>query len=388
MRISDLKQVKRVALALAGFALLSLAIAGCGNDDAASGAGPSSSTDTAANTTGAIPADVGKNDKGDLTGAGATFPAPIYQAWFDDYNADVAPGVKINYQGIGSGGGIQQFEKKTVDFAATDAPMNDTELAASPDAQHIPTVLGSVVVTYQVDGLSSPLKLDGPTLAKIYLGEVTKWNDPAITALNSGMKLPDKAIQVVHRSDGSGTSYVFTDFLAKTSPDWNAKVGANKNPNWPTGQGGKGNDGVTTAVKQTPNSIGYVELNYALANKLSYADIKNKAGKFITPSLDTTSAAAAGVDLPDDYRVSITNADGETAYPISTFTYMLLYKSSGSCERQRPIVNFMWWALHDESAAQTAKDLNYAPLPKSAVEKVASTLERLTCEGKPTLGGQ
>ncbi len=392
MRISSLRAGKHVALALASLTLLSATIAGCGGDDNAdatkSATATVPTTTSAASTKDTIPPDIGKNDKADLTGAGATFPAPIYQAWFADYNQDVAHGVKINYQGIGSGGGIQQFEKKTVDFAATDAPMSDTELAASPDAQHIPTVLGSVVVTYQVDGLSSPLKFDGPTLASIYLGEITKWSDPAIAALNSGVKLPDKDIQVVHRSDGSGTSYVFTDFLAKTSPDWKAKIGANKNPNWPAGQGGKGNDGVTTAVKQTPNSIGYVELNYAISNKLSYADIKNKAGKFIAPTLDSTTAAAAKATLPDDYRVSITDADGDDAYPISTFTYILLYKSSGSCAQQRPIVNFMWWVMHDASAAQTAKELNYAPLPESTVAKVESTLKSLTCEGKPTLGGQ
>lgn len=374
---------RRVALSLAALALLSVSAAACGGDSASTTTSVPGST--ASTASGGIPANVGKDDKAQVTGAGATFPAPVYQAWFDDYNKAVAKGVQINYQSIGSGGGIQQFTEKTVDFGATDAPMTEAELAKAADAVHIPMVLGAVVMTYNVDGVTSPLKLDGPAVARIFLGEIKKWNDPALAALNSGAKLPDKDIQVVHRSDGSGTTFVFTDWLAKVSPDWKTKVGANKNPNWPTGQGGKGNEGVTAAVKQTPNSIGYVELNYAFANKMPFADIKNKAGKFVTPSIDSTSQAAAGVTLPDDYRVSITDPDGDKAYPVASFTYLLVHKSTDSCAKEKPIVNFLWWVFHDKTATRTAADLNYAPVPDKAVAQIETTLKGLTCEGKPIL---
>ena len=384
MQIFSLRKVGSVALPFAALALLSVSVAACGGDDSTTKttAVPGSTTSTAG---GGIPANIGKDDKAQVTGAGATFPAPVYQAWFDDYNKAVAKGVQINYQSIGSGGGIQQFTEKTVDFGATDAPMSDAELAKATDAVHIPMVLGSVVMTYNVDGVTVPLKLDGPAVARIFLGDIKKWNDPALVALNGGVKLPDKDIQVVHRSDGSGTTFVFTDWLAKASTDWKTKVGANKNPNWPTGQGGKGNEGVTAAVKQTPNSIGYVELNYAFANKMPFADIKNKAGKFVTPSIDSTSQAAAGVTLPDDYRVSITDADGEKAYPVASFTYLLVHKSTESCSKQKPLVNFLWWVFHDKSATKTATDLNYAPIPDKAIAKIEATIKSLTCEGKPIL---
>ncbi|HRC62895.1 MAG TPA: phosphate ABC transporter substrate-binding protein PstS, partial [Dehalococcoidia bacterium] len=299
--------------------------------------------------------------------------------------AEVAKGVQVNYQSIGSGGGIQQFTEKTVDFGASDAPMSDAELAKATDAVHIPMVLGSVVLTYNVSGVNTPLKFDGDTIAKIYMGTIKKWNDPAIAALNSGMKLPDADIQVVYRSDGSGTTFVWTDYLSSVSADWKSKVGTSKNPSWPVGQGGKGNEGVTTAVKQTPNAIGYVELNYAIANKLAFADIKNKAGKFITPSIDATSAAAAGVTIPDDYRVSIVNASGEGAYPIASFTYLLVHKDTQSCDKQKPLVNMLWWVFHDKNANETAKSLNYAPLPATLQPKVDATLKTLTCNGQPIL---
>jgi phosphate transport system substrate-binding protein len=384
MHILSLKKGSWAALSLAALALLSVSVAACGGGDNKD-SGTTAPGGTTSPAAGGIPANIGKDDKAQVTGAGATFPAPIYQAWFDDYNKGVAKGVQINYQSIGSGGGIQQFTEKTVDFGATDAPMTADELAKAPDAQHIPMVLGSVVMTYNLDGVTAPLKLDGPAVARIFLGDIKKWSDPAIAALNAGVKLPDKEIQVVHRSDGSGTSFVFTDWLAKVSADWKTKVGANKNPNWPTGQGGKGNEGVTAAVKQTPNSIGYVELNYAIANKMPFADIKNKAGKFVTPSLDSTSQAAAGVTLPDDYRVSITDADGEKAYPVASFTYLLVHKSTESCSKQKPLVNFLWWVFHDKSATKTAADLNYAPVPDKALAKIEATLKGLTCEGKPVL---
>ena len=358
-------------LFLAGVALAALTTAACGGG---------SSTKTPAGST-ASSANLGRDDKAQLTGAGATFPAPLYQAWFDDYHAKVAKGVQINYQPVGSGGGIQQFTAGTVDFGASDAPMSDSELAAAPDAQHLPTALGSVVLTYNLQGLTAPLKLDGPSIAAVYLGKIKKWNDPALAALNPGVNLPDKDIQVAYRSDSSGTSFVFTDYLSKVSPEWKAGPGAAKAPKWLVGQGGQGNDGVTNVVKQTPNSIGYVELAYAKTNKLSFADVKNKAGKFVTASLDSTSAAAAGVTIPDDYRVSITDASGDAAYPISTVTYLLVYKTSGKCAQQTPLADMLWWELHDSEAQQTMKDLYYAPLPASLVPRVETTLKALKCDG-------
>ena len=372
-------------LILSAAALLTISAAACGGDDDSSTATKTttSSGTQPANQAG-IPANVGKDDSANITGAGATFPTPIYQAWFDDYNKGVARGVKINYQSIGSGGGIQQFTEKTVDFGASDAPMSDAELAKAADAQHIPMVLGSVVLTYNLSGVTS-LKLDGDTVAKIYLGAIKKWNDPAIAGQNPGVKLPGDDIQVGYRSDGSGTSFVFTDWLSKVSPDWKNKVGANKNPSWPAGQGGKGNEGVTNLVKQTPNAIGYVELNFAIANKLPFADVKNKAGKYVKPTIDSTSEAAAGVVLPDDYRVSITDADGEKAYPISSFTFILVHKDASSCTVQKPLVNMLWWVFHDKTAAQTAAELNYASVPAKVVTSVEATLKGLKCEGKPVL---
>jgi len=368
--------------------VLSVAVAAAAVAFAACGGGGDGTGSTATGepgAAGAIPANIGKNDSANITGAGATFPAPVYQAWFDDYASKVAKGVRINYQPIGSGGGIQQFTEKTVDFGASDAPMSDAELAKAADTQHIPTVVGAVVITYNLDGLAKPLQLDGDTVARIYLGTIKKWSDPAITAQNTGAKLPDKDIQVVYRSDGSGTSFVFTDWLSKVNADWKTRVGANKNPNWPAGQGGKGNEGVTAAVKQTPNAIGYVELNYAIVNKLAFADIKNKAGKYVTPTIDSTSQAAAGVTLPEDYRVSITNADGEKAYPVASFTYLLLHKNTETCSREKPLVNALWWIFHDSSAARTAAELNYAPLPQATLVDVEATLKSLQCEGKPIL---
>ncbi len=388
MRMLWLTRARLLPLMVAGLSIALLVTAACGGDDDNT-ANPSATTaaTTGPGTPSAIPANVGKNDRADITGAGATFPAPLYQAWFDDYNKKVASGVKINYQSIGSGGGVQQFTAGTVDFGASDAPMSDDELkAAGAGAQHIPMVLGSVVVTYQIDGVNQAIKLDGDIVAKIYLGTIKKWSDPALAALNPGVKFPDKDINVAYRSDGSGTSFVFTDWLTKVSADWKAKVGTSKNPNWPAGQGGKGNEGVTTVVKQTPNSIGYVELSYATINKLRFADIKNKAGKFVTPSIDSTSAAAAGVSIPDDYRVSITDASGDTAYPDASITYLLVRKSYDSCSKAKPLINMLWWAFHDPGALATTKELFYAPIPANLLPRVEATLKSITCEGKPILG--
>ena len=377
--------------------LLTLAVAGatfavaCGTGNKTEGT-PTAAAPTKAATTAAtaaagpakIAANIGKEDKADLTGAGATFPAPLYQAWFQDY-IKVAPGVKTNYQAVGSGGGIQQYTEKTVDFGATDLAMTDAELAKASDTQHIPMVLGSVVITYNLDGVTAPLKFDGDTVAKIWLGKITKWNDPAIAALNPGVKLPTSTISVVSRSDSSGTTGVFTDYLSAISPDWKKDIGVQKAVKWPVGQGGSGNAGVTNGVKQTKDSIGYVELNYAIANKLPYADMKNKAGKFVPATIASTSAAAAGVTLPEDYRVSIVNAEGDTTYPISSFTYLLVRKDAASCAKAKPLVNMLWWVFHDPSAAKTATELNYAPVPEKALAPSEKTLQGLKCEGKVIL---
>lgn len=385
MQIRATRKGKWAVLLLAAISLTSLIAAACGGDDdttktptAAATAATGSPAATKPST--GLPANVGKNDKAQLNGAGATFPAPIYQAWFDDYNKKVAKGVQINYQSLGSGAGIQQFTANTVDFGASDAPMSDAELAKAADAQHVPTVIGAVVMTYNLSGITS-LKLDGDAVAKIYLGVIKKWNDPAIASQNAGVNLPSADIQVTYRSDSSGTTFVFTDFLSKVSADWKTAVGTNKAPNWPAGQGGKGNEGVTNVVKQTPNSIGYVELNYAAQNKLPFADIKNKAGKYVKPTIESASAAASGVTVPDDYRVSITNADGDAVYPITSFTYLLVYKTTGKCNQQTPLANFLWWSTHDASAAATVKELNYSPLPSNLLPKIEATIKSLKCDG-------
>src|SRR5689334_1214445 len=318
-----------------------------------------------------------------LTGAGATFPNPIYTKWFDAYNKKT--GVRINYQSIGSGGGIRQFTEGTVDFGASDGPMNDDQMqAVGGKVLHVPTVLGAVVLTYNLPGIgNTKLKFDGPTIAGIFQGKITKWNDQALAALNPGVKLPDTDIIVVHRSDGSGTSYIFTDFLSKVSPDWKQNVGKATSVNWPTGLGGKGNEGVTQQVKQTEGSLGYVELIYALSNGLSYADIKNPAGKFVEPSLASVSAAAASAKFEKntDFRVSITNAPGEAAYPISSFTWLLIQTNIKDPAKGKAIKDFLSWMLTAE-AQKMAEELKYAPLPAPVVSLVQSRLDLLKAGGK------
>jgi phosphate transport system substrate-binding protein len=312
-----------------------------------------------------------------VTGAGATFPFPLYSKWFSDYNK-LHPDLRFNYQSIGSGGGIKQITEKTVDFGASDAPMSDEELAKAPGVQHIPTVLGAVVVTYNapIEGL----KLSPETLGGIFLGAITKWNDPKLAKENPGVKLPDTSISVVHRSDGSGTTYVFTDYLAKVSPEWKSKVGAGKSVKWPTGLGAKGNEGVTGLVKQTPGAVGYVELAYANQNKLAMASLRNADGVFVKPTLEGTSAAAAGIEVPADYRVSITNAKGKDAYPMASFTYLLVYRDQPDKAKGEALLKFLWWAIHDGQQAGPA--LDYAALPKPVVAKLEKTLENLTVQGK------
>ena len=296
-----------------------------------------------------------------INGAGATFPFPIYSKWFNEYNR-LHPDIKFNYQSIGSGGGIKQFTDGTVDFGASDAPMKDDQIAKVPDVVHIPTVLGADVVAYNAPGLTG-LRFSPATLANIFLGKITKWNDPGIAADNPGLKLPDQTITVARRSDGSGTTYIFTDYLSKISPEWKDKVGSGTSVNWPVGLGGKGNEGVTGIVKSTPWSIGYVELIYAIQQKLPMADLKNKSGSWVKPSLESTTAAAAGVQIPDDYRVSITNPDGKDAYPISGFTYLLVHRDAKDKAKGTAIINFLRWAITDGQGLATA--LDYAPLAKA-----------------------
>jgi len=310
-----------------------------------------------------------------INGAGATFPYPIYSKWFDEYHTS-HPNVQINYQSIGSGGGIKQLSAETVFFGATDGPMNDEQLKNAPaPILHFPTVLGGVVPIYNIPGVTSQLRFSGPTLANIYLGRITKWNDAAIAKENPGVSLPATDIAVVHRSDGSGTTYIFCDFLSKTSPDYKAKVGVNTSVSWPVGVGAKGNEGVTGLVQQTPGAIGYVELIYALQNKIPFAAVQNKSGAFITASLDSVTAAAAGVAMPDDFRVSITDSDAKDAYPIASFTWMLLYQSPKDKERAKILVDFLKWALTDGQKDATA--LHYAPLPKSVVDKELQAIAKI-----------
>jgi phosphate transport system substrate-binding protein len=317
----------------------------------------------------------GKPDSGGsltINGAGATFPYPIYSKWFDEYQK-THPNVRINYQSIGSGGGIKQLTEQTVFFGASDGPMTDAQLQAAHGAiLHFPTVLGGVVPIYNVEGLTQPLHFSGSLLAEIYLGKITKWNDPAIATLNPGVKLPATDIAVVHRSDGSGTTYIFCDFLSKVSSDFKQKVGVATSVSWPAGVGAKGNEGVSGLVRQTPGAVGYVELIYALQNKMPYGSVWNKAGKFVTASLESVTAAAAGVTMPDDFRVSITNPDGADAYPIASFTWMLLYQHPADKARSAAMVDFLKWALSD--GQKFAPALGYAPLPQPVVPKEMQAL--------------
>ena len=322
---------------------------------------------------------------GSLTGAGASFPYPLYAKWFDIYEQKT--GVRINYQSIGSGGGIRQIAERTVDFGATDAPMTDEQLAAAPGPiLHIPTVIGAVVVTYNLPGADARLKLTPDALASIFLGDIAKWDDPRLAQLNPELKLPDAAIVVVHRSDGSGTTNIFTDYLSTVSPAWKQKVGKGTSVKWPVGLGAKGNEGVTGQVKQTPNAVGYVELAYAVQNKLPYAAIKNQAGRFAEPTLESVTAAAAGAAqaMPDDLRVSLVNAPGEASYPIAGFTYLLVYREQSDESKGKALVDFLWWALDD---GQTyAKDLLYAPLPAEVVQKAEARVSSITYQGRPLRG--
>jgi len=343
----------RSMLVLAALALVSA----CGDSSKTAGGKDSAAAGSPATAT---------SSGADLTGAGATFPYPLYSKWFDAYATK--SGVKINYQSIGSGGGIRQLSEQTVDFGASDAPMSDAELAKAKGGPvlHIPTALGAVTMVYNLPEVTSPLKLTGEVIAGIYQGQITKWNDARIAALNPGVKLPATDILVVHRSDGSGTSYVFTDYLANVSPAWATKPGKGKEVQWPVGLGAKGNEGVAGQVKQTPGAIGYVELAYATQNKMAMASVKNASGEFVAPSIASVTAAAAGAasKLPatTDYRVSIVNAPGAGVYPISSFTWIIAYAKQADPAKGKKLTDFLRWALNDGQGMESA--LDYAPLPE------------------------
>src|SRR5882757_1667244 len=316
-----------------------------------------------------------------INGAGATFPNPIYSKWFDEFHK-ANGNIQINYQSVGSGAGIKQATDGTVDFGASDGPMTEEQLKAYSDKHgsailHFPTVLGAVVPTYNIAGVSTSLNFTPEALAGIFLGRITKWNDPAIAGPNKGVSLPAEDIIVVHRADGSGTSYVFTDYLSKVSDEWKTKVGKGTSVNWPTGIGGKGNEGVTGSVKNTPNTIGYVELIYAVQNNIPYGTVKNSSGNFVKADLASVTAAAAGAvkEMPDDFRVSITNAPGKTAYPISSFTWLLIPVQAKSPANGKILADFLNWMVND--GQKMAPALTYAPLPESVAEKVKVAIKQV-----------
>jgi len=316
-----------------------------------------------------------------INGAGATFPYPIYSKWFSEYHKKF-PNLQINYQSLGSGAGIQQVTEGTVDFGASDGPMNDQQIQTFKEKRgsnilHYPTVMGADVPVYNIPGVTAPLNFTSDALAGIFLGKITKWNDPAIAGPNPGVKLPDNPIVVVHRSEGSGTTYCWTDYLSKVSKEWETKVGRGASVQWPVGLGGKGNEGVSGQVKQQPNSIGYVELIYAVQNKMSYGKVKNSAGSFVEASLDSVTAAAAGAakSMPDDFRVSITDAPGKESYPISTFTWLLIPDEIKDPAKNKAIREFLSWMLTTGQSMTAA--LDYAPLPKPVVAKEQKAIARI-----------
>jgi phosphate transport system substrate-binding protein len=345
-----------------------------------------SETAAATSTAGAISFQVTKVAQPvQLTGAGATFPYPLYSKWFDVYKTSVDTNVTINYQSIGSGAGKQQITQKTIDFGATDSFMSDQELSKAPGILHIPMVAGAVVVAYNVDGVDKGLKLSSDAITGIFQGKITKWNDPAIATDNPGVKLPGSAIAVVHRSDGSGTTNIFTNYLSAVSAGWKGSVGTGTSVNWPVGIGAKGNEGVAGQIKQLPGSIGYVELAYAVQNKMAYANIKNQAGSFVEPTIDSTKAAvaAAAGNMPADLRATIVNEPGADAYPIAGFTWILVYMDQPDQLKGQALANFLGWALADGD--QNASDLLYTPLPNNVKQLALDKVKSLTYKGQPIL---
>ncbi len=381
------KQNRWLILPAAILLILTIVLAGC-SQSTASTSNPVSSTPATPPATTAITSAPATTPAGalSLNGAGATFPQPLYTKWFDVYNQQF--GVKINYQGVGSGGGIQQITAGTVDFGASDGIMTDDQVKAAEAAHgpilHIPMTSGSEAIVYNLTGIpSGQLKLTGDVLAKIYLKSITSWNDPQITALNPGLNLPNTPIAVVHRSDGSGTTYIFTNYLSKVSDDWKTKVGNATSVNWPGDIGGQGNAGVAGQVQQIPGAIGYVELAYAKQNKLPWALLKNAAGNFEEPSLAGTTKAAEGVALPDDMKVMITNSTNPDAYPIAGFTWILAYVNQTDQAKGTTLVKMLWWAIHD--GQQYATPLDYGPLSSDVVKKAENEILSIKYQGQPLL---
>lgn len=340
------------------------------------GSGSGSATDSASNKSG---------DDNTILGAGATFPNPLYSKMFAEYNKTT--GLKVNYQSIGSGGGIQQLTAKTVDFGASDAPLNGKQDSAlSAPAIHIPATAGAVVLSYNLPEVKDTLKLTPDVLAKIFLGDIKKWNDPKIAAINAGVKLPATEIVIAHRSDGSGTSNIFTTYLSKVSTDWETKVGKGSSVNWPVGLGGKGNEGVAGLIKQTPGTIGYIELAYAIQNNMAFAKLQNKAGNFITPSIASVTAAA-NINIPADAKVSLTNTEAADGYPISGLSWILVYKeqkyNNRSLDKVTKMLKLVQWMIHE--GQQYSAALNYAPLSPAAVAVGEAQLKSVTYDGKPVL---
>lgn len=325
-----------------------------------------------------------------LNGAGATFPYPLISKWSSEYNK-IKQNVQINYQSVGSGAGIKQITARTVDFGASDAPLTEQEYANVPGILQIPESIGAVVVAYNMPGIQKGVKLSGDVVADIFLGKIKKWNDPRIVSLNTGIQFPDKDIIVAHRSDGSGTTFVFTDYLSEVSPDWKSTVGKGKSVNWPLGLGGKGNEGVAGLLSQNPYSIGYIELAYAKLQNITYAYIKNKAGNFIEPTLETTSSAASGAvsTLPAGdaswSSVSIVDADGNNSYPIGSFTYLLVYKDQADQIKGKMLVEFLWWAVHD--GQKFSSELLYVPIPDEVISLNEKTIKLINYNGQPLIQG-
>lgn len=355
---------------LAFAAVSCIAISACDSNSS------SNSSKSATDTTKGAPAVSATSGGADLTGAGATFPQPIYAKWFAEYAAKT--GVKINYQAIGSGGGVRQLSEQTVDFGASDAPMSDSEMAKAKGGaiMHVPTVIGVVALAYNVPGLTQRLKVNGPVVADIFLGKITRWNDPRIASLNSGVNLPASDILVVHRTDGSGTTYIFTDFLSSVSTDWRSGPGKGKDIQWPVGLGAAQNAGVAASIKSTPGALGYIELAYAKQNNLSTALIRNAAGQFVAPSADGATAAVATLPANTDYRVSIVNSAGAQAYPIASFTWLILYRHEPDAAKAKKLTDFIRWALTD--GEQEASSLDYAPLPAALRTALVARLDSVT----------
>jgi phosphate transport system substrate-binding protein len=366
---------------------LSLFLSACGTPPA-QGAAPTQGSSLIV----ASPAPASAQDAVTINGAGATFPFPLYSKWFYDY-AFVDPAVRFNYQAIGSGGGIKQITAKTVDFGASDAILTDAQIAAAPGIQMFPSVAGAEVVAYNLTGadgqpITGMLKFPGTSLADIYLGKIKKWNDPVLTAANADVKLPDKDIIVVHRSDGSGTTYIFTDYLSKVSAEWKDKVGNATSVQWPVGLGGKGNDGVAGTVSQNDGALGYVELAYALTNKLAYGVPANQSGNYLDPKdpkVVQSAMADFGSNLGDKLAISIVNAPGAQSYPIAGYTYLLFYMDMQDCAKAARLVAFYKWAQGD--GLKDATDLNYIPLPDAVKSQALDKLGKITCQGKPLTGG-